>query len=224
MKIYLPPILEVSNKYLHFKHIKTVQHSTAVPIWSLLQLSEGKELALTHLDQFTQSPSYAQEGWAGPEKNVCKAVWREKQTKKPLTATVCKSLNLEVLNSPQELLLWSIFVGPMQCDKNTEWSDGICSQELEVAQQPWHRPSRAEGSPGSISAAQGTLSVKPTGPRSVPAHPSCPSRARAAAGTAGREGSTCTQEALEFHWQSREGNGFCLLHERETPTNLKPEM
>ncbi|KAI1236829.1 hypothetical protein IHE44_0015083 [Lamprotornis superbus] len=154
------------TNYLHFKDIKTIQHSTAVPIWSLLQLSEGKELALTHLHLFTQSPSYAQEGW---------------------------------------------------CDENTECRDGICNLELEVALQPWHRPSRAEGSPGSISAAQGTLSVSASTSLLSLQSQSC-------AETAGKEGSTCTQEALEFLLQIREGNGFCLLHEREIPTNLKPEM
>lgn len=138
-------------------------------------------------------------GWAGPQKNVCKVVWREKnkQTKKPLTATVCKYLSLEVLDSPQELLLWSIFMGPVQCDENTECSGGICKLELEVAQQPWHRPSRAEGPPGSISAAQGTWVWNPQAPGQCHHITAVPSTARAAAGGAGREGSSCTWEAQQ---------------------------
>lgn len=33
-----------------------------------------------------------------------------------------------------------------------------------------------------------------------------------------------SKDVLGFHLHITVGNGFCLLHERETPTNLKPEM
>lgn len=119
---------------------------------------------------------------------------------------------------PQELLLWSIFIGPVQWMKTL--SAVICNLGLEVAQQPWHSPSWAEGSPGSISAAQGTGAVNPPRPRSVPPQHCCPLHRNC------REGGQHlhSKDVLGLHLQIRVGNGFCLLHERETPTNLKPEM
>lgn len=218
MKIYLPPVLEVSNNYLHFKHIKAIQHSTAIPSWSLLQLGEGKELALAHLDLFTQSPSYARLG--RPIEKCLQSSLKEKTNKTLLLEPLCAGTRVWGCLTASRAVALKHFPRACAVDENTACSDGICNLGLEVAQQPWHSPSWAQGSPGSISAAQGTGAVKPPGPRSVPPHHCCPLHRNC------REGGQhlhC-KDVLGFHLQMRVGNGFCLLHDRETLTNLQPEM
>lgn len=89
-----------------------MQHSTAGSNWSLLKLSEGKELALTRLDLFTQS-----QGGQGRLKNVLNArvgrpiekclqsSLKEKPNKKASHSHCVQVPECGGAHSPQELLL-----------------------------------------------------------------------------------------------------------------------
>lgn len=223
MKIHLPPVLEVSNKSLA---LQTHKDSPAQHSYSQLEspAAEWREGIGSDSPGPVHPKPFSCQGGQAHRKMSAKQFEGENKQKTPLTATVCKHLSLEVLDSPQELLLWSFFMGPVQCDENMECSDGICNLELQGAQRQrgWGstrlhfsstRDTECETHLPQVSATTSLLSP-----------PQAELLQKLQRGRAAPAPTRHSKDLLGFHLHIRVGNGFCLLSERKTPTKLKPEM